>query len=290
MPMNALAIHSHSSAGRDGSIDGLDRAIVNLAGRINAATHELLVLIRRFDERAGWLAWGFQSCAEWLHWRCDIGLSAAREKVRVAHALKTLPSIGCAFAEGSLSYSKVRAMTRVANPGNEDELLAFARRTTAARVEERCRELRCGTIDSTEEALRAHARRALTLRRDPHRGTVTITVEVPLETGELIDKALERALEAEAGASSADPLLARESWSAQRADALVALAKSYLSGRKDGSSGTADHYQVTVHVDEQSLRGGIRPEFAVRTIYARKSRAPSRSCRHPHGACPRGNV
>ncbi|MGB7214097.1 MAG: HNH endonuclease, partial [Gammaproteobacteria bacterium] len=72
---------------RGASIDALDRAIVTLASRINAATYDLLVLIRRFDERAGWLAWGFQSCAEWLHYRCDISLSAAREKVRVAHAL-----------------------------------------------------------------------------------------------------------------------------------------------------------------------------------------------------------
>jgi hypothetical protein len=253
---NALVISHPHVGGPADSIDDLDRAIVNLAGRINAATYDLLVLIRRFDERAGWLAWGFQSCAEWLHWRCDIGLSAAREKVRVAHALKTLPSIGSAFAKGELSYSKVRPLTRVAHPGNEDELLVFARGTTAARVEERCRELRCGTIDSTPDALRAHARRALTLRRDPHRGTVTITVELPLETGELIDKALDRALEVEATSSSPDPELARESWSAQRADALVALAKSYLSGRKDGS-GTLDHYQVTVHVDEKSLRGGM---------------------------------
>ena len=79
------------------SIDELDRAIVNLAARINIASHELLILIRRFDERAGWLKWGFENCAEWLHWRCDLSLSACREKVRVAHALKTLPAIGAAL-------------------------------------------------------------------------------------------------------------------------------------------------------------------------------------------------
>jgi hypothetical protein len=129
---------------RHASIDDLDRAIVTLAGRINAATYDLLVLIRRFDERAGWLGWGFENCAEWLHYRCDISRSAAREKVRVAHALKTLPSIGRAFAEGTLSYSKVRALTRVAGPHNEDELLAFALTTTAARVEERCRSCAMG--------------------------------------------------------------------------------------------------------------------------------------------------
>src|SRR5690606_33026084 len=130
-----------------------------------------------------------------------------------------------------------------------------ARHSTAVRVEERCRELRCGAIHSTDEALRAHARRALTLRRDPHRGTVTITVELPFETGELIDKALDRALEA-AGDSHSDPEFLNESWTAQRADALVALAKSYLGGKQEGSGGTSDHYQVTVHVDEKSLREG----------------------------------
>jgi hypothetical protein len=97
-------------------------------------------------------------------------LSACREKVRVAHALKTLPAIGSAFAEGRLSYSKVRALTRVAHRGNEDELVGFALRTTAARVEERCRELRWGTEASVAEANRAHAGRSLNVYRDPLRG------------------------------------------------------------------------------------------------------------------------
>ena len=60
------------------SIDDLDNDIVKLCARINVATYELLVLDREFDERAGWLKWGMGNCAEWLHWRCDIGLSAAR--------------------------------------------------------------------------------------------------------------------------------------------------------------------------------------------------------------------
>jgi hypothetical protein len=240
----------------DSSIDDLDRAIVTLAARLNAVTHDFLVLVRRFDERAGWLGWGFESCADWLHWRCDLSLSAAREKVRVAHALKVLPTIAMAFAEGRLSYSKVRALTRVARRENEDALLGFALATTATRVEERCRELRCGTVDSTDEALRAHARRTLSLRRDPERGTITITVELPMETGELVDKALDQAMETTA--SSAPD--AEESWAAQRADAFVAMAKAYLGGSGEGeasvASGTSDHYQVVVHVDESALRGG----------------------------------
>jgi hypothetical protein len=232
------------------SIDDLDRAIVTLAARINTASHDLLILIRRFDERAGWLRWGFQTCADWLHWRCDISLSAAREKVRVAHALKALPAIAMAFASGELSYSKVRALTRVADRSSEDELVAFALQTTAARVEERCRELRCGTIASTDDAERAFARRALTVRHDPARGTVTITAELPLETAELIDKALDRARDSMASSGAE---FAEESWAAQRADALVAMAKGYLSGERQASAGTRDSYQVTVHVDQAAL-------------------------------------
>ena len=60
------------------SIDDLDRAIVNLSARINVASHDLLILIRRFDERAGWLKWGFENCADWLHWRCDLVLAARK--------------------------------------------------------------------------------------------------------------------------------------------------------------------------------------------------------------------
>jgi hypothetical protein len=69
------------------SIDALDEAILRLSARMDAACYEQLVLIREFDERVGWLEWNSNNCSEWLAWRCDISLSAAREKVRVAHAL-----------------------------------------------------------------------------------------------------------------------------------------------------------------------------------------------------------
>ena len=76
MLADALAAPLSVADAADCSIDDLDRAIVNLAARLNAVTHDFLILIRRFDERAGWLGWGFESCADWLHWRCDLSLSA----------------------------------------------------------------------------------------------------------------------------------------------------------------------------------------------------------------------
>lgn len=65
-------------------IEELDQRILILCTRIDAATYELLVLIRAFDERAGWLQWGLENCAEWLAWRCDLSMTSALEKVRVA--------------------------------------------------------------------------------------------------------------------------------------------------------------------------------------------------------------
>ena len=232
-------------------IDDLDRAISRLSTRINAATYELLVLIRQFDERAGWLKWGFLNCADWLHWRCDLSLGAAREKVRVAHSLKVLPAIARAFRLGKLSYSKVRALARVATRDNEVELLEFALKTTAARVEERCRELRCGTAESVTDANQAHAKRSLVVRRDHEGSAMTITVELPIEAGELIDKALGKARD-----DAPKPEFVEESWAARQADALVTIAKAYLTGKGVESAGTAENYQVTVHVDQSALTDG----------------------------------
>jgi len=242
-----------SPSSRRSAIDELDCAIVNLSARINAATSELLVLIRQFDQRGGWCQWGFSNCAEWLHWRCDLSLSAAREKVRAAHALNTLPAISESFSSGELSYSKVRALTRVADRDNEQELIVFALAHTASQVEARCRELRCGTAASVDDASRSYARRSLRIHRDPVRDTMTITVDIPIEQGALIDKALDRARETSV---SNRPEFAEESWSALQADAFVEIANAYLTGNDGSSSASSDNYQVTVHVDRDALVDG----------------------------------
>ena len=232
-------------------IDELDHNILNLCTRINSATYELLVMIREFDERAGWLQWSLGNCAEWLAWRCDLSMTTAREKVRVAHALKTLPRIASAFSSGELSYAKVRALTRVADRDNEQSLLEFALRTTAALVAERCRELRCGTAESLDSAARTYASRSLRIRRDPHRGIMTITVELPMDAGEVVEKALEMAHDDD---SSDIPDFAETSWSAKQADALVTMASAFLSG-DSGENRSAVTHLVTVHVDHSALAG-----------------------------------
>jgi hypothetical protein len=100
--------------------------IAELSAHLEAATARLLDLIREFDAKGGWNT-GFRSCAAWLSWRVGLDLGAARERVRVARALGTLPRLAQALATGELSYAKVRALTRVATPETEERLLAVGR-------------------------------------------------------------------------------------------------------------------------------------------------------------------
>jgi len=115
-------------------LDRLGDEIAELSAHLDAATARLLDLIREFDAREGW-ATGFSSCAAWLTWRVGLDPGAARERVRVARALGGLPRIAEALARGEISYSKVRALTRVATPETEERLLALARSGTAEHVE-----------------------------------------------------------------------------------------------------------------------------------------------------------
>ena len=255
------------------SVDELDAAIGRLVRQMNADSYRMLVLVlvREFDDRFGWKKWTFKSCAEWLAWRASISLSAAREKVRAAHALRALPATAAAFAEGRLSYSKVRALTRVAHPCDEDLLLAHALDATAAQVEERCRQIRNVAPDSAHHARRAWERRSLAVWRDEARGTLRLTVEVPIDEGEVIMRALDCAVAGGEVTTDVDPDAVAESkgttWRAQQADALVAVAKSYLDGGDRDGGATADHYQVVVHADAKSLTGGVgRADLPIDTV------------------------
>jgi hypothetical protein len=267
------------------TIDDLDAAICALTRQMNAETYRMLLLVREFDDRFGWAKWSFRNCAEWLAWRCGLSLSAAREKVRTAQALREMPAISAAFADGRLSYSKVRALTRVVQAHDEDLLLAYALQATAVQVEERCRQIRNVAPESAAGAWRAWEHRSLTLCRNHARGTLTISVEVPIDEGEVIAQALERAVEAGAAATGPEfsasrksncvrdfaepPTSAGNGWRAQSADALIAIAKAYLAGGERAAApvAAADHYQVVVHIDDSALRGGLgRSDLPIDTV------------------------
>ena len=160
-------------------LDELADRICAGAVRLAAATAAWLRLVAEFDERKGWTGVGITSCAHWLAWRCSLTPGTARQHVRVARALRRLPRVEAAFAGGELSYSKVRAITRVAEPGTEAELVEFARHATASQVERTVRAWR--RADDADAGRVADRRRfswsfdedgmvSIRLRMDPEQG------------------------------------------------------------------------------------------------------------------------
>ena len=122
--------------GRLETLAALEAQITELAGQLNAAQYRWLMLIAEFDRLKGWSDGQLPSCAHWLNFKCGLNLGAAREKVRVAHALAGLPKIAAAMARGELSYSKVRAVSRVACEATEETFLMIALHGTAHHVEQ----------------------------------------------------------------------------------------------------------------------------------------------------------
>jgi len=231
--------------------------ITELCAYLNAATYRLLVLIHKFDQDNCWEYLGMASCAHWLNFKCGISIHAAREKVRVANALAELPTMSERFKRGVLSYSKVRAMTRIATVDNEDYLLGIAKHGTAHHVEKLVSLYRgCKRQQDNKNANEAHKKRELQCHYDTD-GCLVIHGRIPAEQGALIMKALDKAMQQNdqpkpyaanvpAGTSQQEPFYA------QRADALAELAEIYLA-TDDTTSSTADRHQVVIHVSPKTL-------------------------------------
>lgn len=112
----------------------LASALTEWAGHLAAGEATFVDLVGEFDAREAWAGAGILSCAHWLAWRCSLGANAARERVRVARAVRDLPAIRAEFRAGRLSYSQVRALTRVATPHTEGTLVECARTSTATQL------------------------------------------------------------------------------------------------------------------------------------------------------------
>ena len=251
-------------------------------------------MIHEFDRERLWAQDGIISCAHWLGWKCGVGMNAAREKVRVANALADLPQLRASYRRGEISYSKVRAITRIATPDTEGYLLMIARHGTAAHVEGLVSKYRrCKRLQDRRSALRQHTLRELACFYDDD-GSCVIRGRFPADVGALIQKALRLAMDRAEREQAQERRAQREAWNNQghwtmpkmpvkpgdegqlqygedpsaetrpfesfasrRADALVALAENYLAAESPSASG-ADRYQVVVHVSAEMLQSAGR--------------------------------
>ena len=256
---------THQSQSAEPSIEAIGDEIATLSATIQAATYRLLVLIGELDRRDGWAdpldANGFRSCAHWLSWRIGLNLGAAREHVRVARALPELPHVSEAFGAGEISYSKVRAITRIATPDTEDQLLELARAGTASHVEKVVRLYRRADIMEENDQAQAQEQqrtRSLVTWFDGD-GMLVVQGRLTAEQGALLRKALEvsadevrdaQSVSAETSSTS-DPA-PRASGDQLQADALARVAERALASDAAGASST-DRFQVVVHADAEVL-------------------------------------
>ena len=277
-------------------IDTLSDEIATLAAQLTSAEYRLLCKIREFDACDGWYHHGARSCAHWLNWRIGLGLVAARERVRVARALGKLPQISTAMERGRISYSKVRALTRIATAETEKDLLENAMVSTASHIEKMVRLYRqaCRPEELRREAEQQEEKFLRTYWDDD--GMLVLEGRLPAEEGALVEQTLEElrrrlfdgpgqrdCAQARAPSESATPCggdsaeascdtraetaapvaieTARapgrpRSWSWQRAEGLVEMARAAACGA-DGRVGP--RAQVTVHVDAEVLRDPRAP-------------------------------
>lgn len=223
----------------------LEHEIVEIAGRLAATTCRWLLLIAEYDRRDACSGWGFDSCSAWIAWQCSMDQRSAREHVRVARRLGELRLVREGFGRGELSYSKVRAITRIATPENEEELVELARNATAAQLDRVVRDY--GRRISAAAAFDAQEARFFEHHWDED-GCLQFSGRLPAELGAVLVRALEAAETFDEG-GPAEP--SREP-RARRADAVVSMADGFLAD-DNGPRSSGERHQVVVHVDAEVL-------------------------------------
>ncbi len=222
-------------------VDRLADEIAELSAHIDAATHRFLTLIARFDEIEGWGEHGARTCAHWLSWRVGLDLGAAREHVRVARSLRELPLIDDALRRGRISYSKVRALTRVATAENEAHLLDMARASTASQLERICRGYRLAVRNATPVTWADEDEERWVHERLTDTGHVRFTIQLHPEEAAALRRAIEAAtFERNVSAGTRQAPM-------RRADAIVAVAERFLTTTEPRESGPP--VEIVVHVE-----------------------------------------
>ncbi|HEU4728432.1 MAG TPA: DUF222 domain-containing protein [Kofleriaceae bacterium] len=177
----------------DTEVDLLGERIAEQAAHLDAATHRLLADLRQFDALGGWHLQGARTCAHWLAWRVGWDLVTARERVRVARKLGECPATDDALRRGELSYSKVRAILRVATPANEALLLECARLSTASQLETLSRKYARVQAHDDDASPRDDEQRRYVRRCDTCDGMVRIEAVLHPEEAELVWAMLDHA-------------------------------------------------------------------------------------------------
>jgi hypothetical protein len=227
------------------STQELGSALITLSTRLASLECQWMELLAEYDRREGWRVEGQLSAVDWLVWKCGLTRRGARDRLRVAHALRRRPIIAAAFATGSISYSKVREITRItdADDATDEFLLRLAERGTAADLGRAYHHWK--DLQDQERGIERYLRRWDRRRFGFHRtldGMGVIEIVLPAEEAEEVLAHLDVVRPVDSG--TAVPL------STDRVDAFLDLlraGRAHLGTPRDGSG--ADRY--TVHLVAQ---------------------------------------
>ncbi len=237
------------------SDEALEAALCSHASHIAAAECRFVCMVAEVDRRRLWADQGARTCAHWLSWRCGLSAGVAREHLRVGRALGDLPRTRDAFARGEISYSKVRAVTRIATPAMEAQLLEMAALATASQIEAIVSAFRRASADEGAAALERHRDRFLHTHTADD-GSVWIKARLSPEDGATVLAAIESTrheLEEEDADEASEPDPAEGRFAATCADALVAICEGHLSAGSRRGFVAGPRASVVVHVDRQVL-------------------------------------
>ncbi|MFT5530753.1 MAG: hypothetical protein ACI91O_000766 [Candidatus Poriferisodalaceae bacterium] len=226
-----------SAGGSEITLDELEGRLTSQAARNAANMHEYLVTLEEFDRRKGWVGDGVRSFGHWLNWKIGTGVRVAQDQLRVAKALTVLPVTSEAFSRGELSYSRVRAITRVALPETEVKLVGIAKISTGSQLDKYVKALI--TIGAQDDPTPVRAPELS--RRGDDDGREVFTLKCDPADGELVWKAVHAAV-----VQDSDKNLDE-----RRADAFVAIADSYLANGPTDRSGS-DRTQIVMHTHAES--------------------------------------
>jgi len=258
----------------DEALERLEDELVTLAGHINAAEYRFLRLLADYDRAQGWSRHGLASGVQWLNWQCGIGAVAARERLRTAKALEDLPLIAEAFSRGQLSYSKVRAMTRVATPENEPVLLSIALHGTATHVEKLVRKYRwLKRRYASERSQAQHRERALRMFWDD--GALVIQARLPGEVGAVVQQAIEAAVAAvdEHGDSAADAIETESNASAGTRVSVITAESPGEADPSDAMGTAASNEHAHPSADATQTRSNVSAETSAAMLVSMRRAA-----------------
>lgn len=258
MAMEATVVES----ARAGAVErwreqqGRDDEMATLSAHLSAATARWLELVWDRYTRGDI----HDDLARYVAFRCGITGREAREYVRVAEALQELPATRAAFSRGELTFTKVRALTRVATAASEEGLLDLAAALTASQLERALRVFRRVSVADTRET---HELEYVDyfFAED---GSLILRARLAAEDGTVLVKALDAAREriverrrseqAAAGhggdAAVAAAALALEPPRSTRIEALLELAETSLTMPDEHAAVGA---RLVVHVDAAAL-------------------------------------